>query len=386
MPKYFEFFCGGGMVRAALPRSWECVFANDFDPKKGKAYEENWGSNSLVVGDVKNVRAAELFVKSGREAADLAWASFPCQDLSLAGAGAGLRGDRSGTFWPFHNLMRELNARRAGPSIIALENVCGTLTSHEGKDFAAIVEAFSDLGYRVGAVVIDAAHFLPHSRPRLFVVCVKRGLKIPEGLIAKSPKLPWHPASLIKAHQALPKSCARNWIWWNLPKPRSRRIALSEIIETTGIEASWHSPEETEQLLSMMTDANYSKVQEARSQGRRVVGTLFRRTRYELGEGKVQRVEVRFDGKAGCLRTPAGGSSRQLVIEVGRSKVRTRLMSPRECARLMGLPESYQLPQSFNEALHLTGDGVAVPVVRFINSQLFMPLLAARQYELELAA
>ena len=67
--------------------------------------------------------------------ADLAWASFPCQDLSLAGQGAGLEGSRSGTFWTFINLMKGLKETLRNPRLIALENVCGALTSNFGKDF-----------------------------------------------------------------------------------------------------------------------------------------------------------------------------------------------------------------------------------------------------------
>ncbi|MEJ7659591.1 MAG: hypothetical protein WKG07_08175 [Hymenobacter sp.] len=60
--------------------------------------------------------------------------------MSLAGGGAGLKGDRSGTFWPFWRLMNGVIAEGRAPEIIALENVCGTLTSHGGKDFTAICD------------------------------------------------------------------------------------------------------------------------------------------------------------------------------------------------------------------------------------------------------
>ncbi|WP_261524214.1 DNA cytosine methyltransferase, partial [Burkholderia multivorans] len=60
------------------------------------------------------------------------------------------------------------------------------------------------------------------------------------------------------------------------------------------------------------------------------------------------------------------------------SKVRTRLISSRETARLMGLPDEYELPENYNEAYHLTGDGVAVPVVRHIAANLFEPILAVQ--------
>ena len=69
----------------------------------------------------------------------LAWASGRCEDLSLAGAGAGLQGERSGTFWPFWKLMMGLAADERAPRLIVLENVCGALTSHGGRDFSALL-------------------------------------------------------------------------------------------------------------------------------------------------------------------------------------------------------------------------------------------------------
>jgi DNA (cytosine-5)-methyltransferase 1 len=92
---------------------------------------------------------------------------------------------------------------------------------------------------------------------------------------------------------------------------------------------------------------------------------------------KVQRAEIRFDDVAGCLRTPAGGSSRQTIMLIDGKKVRSRLLSPREAARLMGLPEEYVLPNNYNEAYHLAGDGVAVPVVSFLAMNIFEPILAS---------
>src|SRR5690348_1330207 len=123
MNRFYEFFAGGGMARAGLGDAWECVFANDIDEKKTASYTANWGNDHLKIGDVAALTTADL---PGR--ADLAWASFPCQDLSLAGAYAGLKGERSGTFWPFWELMKALAEEDRAPSIIVLENVCGALT------------------------------------------------------------------------------------------------------------------------------------------------------------------------------------------------------------------------------------------------------------------
>lgn len=79
------------MARAGLGDGWRCLFANDFDERKAASYAANWGSDHLLVKDV-----AEVKVKDLPGEADLVWASFPCQDLSLAGDGAGLKGERSG--------------------------------------------------------------------------------------------------------------------------------------------------------------------------------------------------------------------------------------------------------------------------------------------------
>ena len=117
-PTFYEFFCGGGMVRAGLGAGWRCCFANDIDAKKARAYAENWGAAGLRVVDIHALGAADL-----PDRVALAWASFPCQDLSLAGPGGGLAAKRSGAFWGFHALMAALADEGRAPKIIALEAV-----------------------------------------------------------------------------------------------------------------------------------------------------------------------------------------------------------------------------------------------------------------------
>ena len=191
-PTFYEFFAGGGMARAGLGSSWKCLFANDFDRKKGETYRANWGSDALLVGDVRTLETKQL---PGH--ADLIWASFPCQDLSLAGAGAGLAGERSGTFWPFFALVKKLRADGRGPKLLALENVCGALTSHGGKDFSAICDALAGEGYNFGALVIDAALFLPQSRPRLFIVAVSEDVAVPADMIGQGAPSPFYTPGLV---------------------------------------------------------------------------------------------------------------------------------------------------------------------------------------------
>ncbi len=367
---FYEFFSGAGMARAGLGPQWHCLLANDIDRKKADTYRRNWGPEQLLCADVSDLKTADL-----PGYADLAWASFPCQDLSLAGSGAGLDGERSGTFWPFWRLMLKLREESRAPAMIALENVCGTLTSHGGKDFETICRAIVGGGYRFGALVVDAALFLPQSRPRLLAVAIANNAVAPDVIIDESPDERYHTRPLRNAFDRLPSSLKDKWIWWKLPDPPARELRFCDLFEENPVDVVWHTRQETQRLLAMMSKVNRAKVRSAKQSGGRVVGTVYKRTRRDARGQKAQRAEVRFDGVAGCLRTPAGGSSRQLVLVVEGQRVRSRLMSSRETARLMGLPDEYELPENYNEAYHLTGDGVVVPVVRFLANHVIEPVL-----------
>jgi DNA (cytosine-5)-methyltransferase 1 len=382
MPNFYEFFAGGGMARAGLGADWTCLFANDFDHKKGLAYQANWGTGGeLKVGDVNGVTLADL---PGR--ADLVWGSFPCQDLSLAGGGAGLRGERSGTFYPFWKVVRNLISNDRAPKLIALENVTGTLTSHGGKDFEAICQTFADAGYRYGALVINASLFVPQSRPRLFVIGVRDDVEIDPALLTPEPLEPFHTKGLCKAMDGVSGTARENLIWWNIPTPCHRNSTFADLVEENPTGVTWHTPAETKKLLAMMSATNLAKVNAAKRAERRMVGGVYKRTRLDENGVKVQRAEVRFDDIAGCLRTPAGGSSRQTIIVIDGNNIRSRLISTRETARLMGLADDYRLPRNYNEAYHLTGDGVAVPVVRYLAHHIFEPLLGVAAAQSQEAA
>lgn len=386
-PKFFEFFAGGGMARAGLGEAWECLFANDSDAMKVATYAANWGGDHILLEDVARLSTASL---PGR--ADLVWASFPCQDLSLAGDYRGLGKassavrTRSGTFWPFWRLVKALIAADRAPRLIVLENVTGALTSNGGKDFAAIGQALSDARYRFGAMVIDARRFLPQSRPRVFFVAVRHGEQIPARLYAAAPDATWRPPALVAAQSGLSAAALKDWVWWRLARPSARNAVFADLIEEQPTGVRWRTAEETRYLMSLMSEVNLRKVEEAKKLGRRVVGGVYRRTRADENGEKRQRAEVRFDDVAGCLRTPAGGSSRQTIMVVDGENVRSRLLSAREAARLMGLDDSYALPRRYNDAYHVCGDGVAVPVVRHIAEHILWPILQANPTGMMIAA
>ena len=368
-PAFFEFFAGGGMARIGLGSRWRCMFANEWRPEKAASYRRYFGGRELHVEDV-----AKLTLDDLPGVPTLVWASFPCQDLSLAGMGAGLDGPRSGAFWPFWRLIAQAIAAGRVPPVVVLENVVGTLSSHGGRDFTAIVETLSGSGYRVGALVMDAVRFLPQSRPRLFVVAAHSRHTISPGLCDSGEGEAWRPRSLREAYARLPERLRGAWMWWALPLPSADVPDLAALIERQPEGVAWHTAAGTERLLGLMAPPHREKVEEAQRARRRIVGTIYRRTRPNGRGGSAQRAEVRFDGISGCLRTPAGGSSRQAVIVVEGNRVRTRLLSPREAARLMGVPEDYPLPANYNEAYRLSGDGLAVPVVAWLEKHLLRPL------------
>jgi DNA (cytosine-5)-methyltransferase 1 len=373
-PTFFEFFAGGGMARLGLGSGWECTFANDWCDKKAAAYRAYHGGSEL-----RKCSVADLFPSDLPGTPRLVWGSFPCQDLSLAGNGAGLTGERSGAFTPFWKLIRGVIAGGRVPQIVALENVIGTLTSHGGRDFRTVIGALAQEGYRVGALVIDAVRFLPQSRPRLFIVGAHQGIAFSPNLVSSHPSEPWHTKSLRLAFEHLPARLQDNWAWWNLPVPNDPIPAFASLIEPEPTGVEWHTKEETDHLIDLMSPAHLEKLRKAQLLKKAIVGTVYRRIRPDEDGVKVQRAEIRFDQISGCLRTPAGGSSRQTVVLVDGRRIRSRLLSPREAARLMGVPDDYPLPKRYNEAYHLFGDGLAVPVVRWLSKHLLSQIAAADQ-------
>ena len=83
--------------------------------------------------------------------------------------------------------------------------------------------------------------------------------------------------------------------------------------------------------------------------------------------------ELRTDGIAGCLRTPRGGSGRQILFAAGEGRFNVRLLTPRECARLMGAA-GFTLKVPLNQALFGFGDAVCVPVIEWIANNYLNPL------------
>jgi DNA (cytosine-5)-methyltransferase 1 len=365
-----EFFAGGGLARLGLLAEFDVVWANDIDPMKAVAWTTNFGSVGFALGDVAALEPDTI------PSADLAWASFPCQDLSLAGDRAGLAAKRSGTFFGFTNVTKSLVAAGKAPKLLVIENVSGLLTSHNGQDFVAVMEAMGQLGYRGGALEIDARYFVPQSRPRVFIVCVRREVALPMGLVADGPKgLPFATPAILKAHSQLPDNLASDFVWWSLPAPPVSRQTINDVIDHSDL-AFWPEPK-TKALLASLSARHKALLTKIQATNQPSIATVFRRTRTKDGQKAIY-AEVRFDGLAGCLRTPSGGSSRQFFMFIRGGEVKVRALNAREAMRLMGVPDSYQLPKGQLTGLKIAGDGVAVPVVAWLSQHLLGKLVTKR--------
>ena len=363
MPKRVaEFFAGIGLMRMGLDLAgWQTVWANDIDEKKWEMYRDHFREDAthFVLGDVHEVQGA------GMPDCELVTASFPCNDLSLAGSRHGLAGIHSSAFWGFIEVLRGMGNRK--PPLVLLENVVGFLSSHDGNDFRDALLALNELGYAVDALIVDASRFVPQSRHRLFVVGKRDVEKSPsvcdEGFFQGNGR-PAALADFIFMHPEI------RWDIRPLPALPESTLRLHDIVEDVPLNSEiWWSRDRCDYLMNQMSPKHLAEAKAMMAGRNWSYGTVFRRVR----NGRSM-AELRTDGIAGCLRTPRGGSGRQILFCARRGEFRVRLVTPRECARLMGA-DDYTIKTSLNQALFGFGDAVCVPVIRWFSENYLNPLL-----------
>ena len=357
-PRVAEFFAGVGLVRMALEQAGaEVVFANDVSPVKARMYAANFGGEAFALGDIRALRGADI------PDAEVATASFPCTDLSLAGNRAGLNGRESGLVGEFLRIVGEMGAHR--PSAVMLENVTGFATSNGGRDLLATLEALNGLGYACDVLALDARRFAPQSRPRLFVLGA--AAPPPSALDGEAPLRPERVARLIETNPHL------RTLSPPLPSlPADSGRTLDDVAERLPpSDPRWWDAEGVARFLGSLSALN-----EARAAALRDAPRLTRRAAYRRTRGGKAVWEIRGDAISGCLRTTRGGSSRQALVEGGGGALRVRWMTAREYARLQGAPDFRWCAEPETQARFALGDAVCVPAVAWLARHWLLPLVA----------
>ncbi|MCC0766391.1 DNA cytosine methyltransferase [Micrococcus luteus] len=362
-PTVAEFFAGIGLARVGMERAGlRVTWANELESFKHQMYAGNFGADptdsEFVLGDVAHVRGDDL------PHVDVAWSSFPCTDLSLAGGRAGLSGKHSSTFYEFTRVLEEMGDRK--PAVVALENVTALASSHGGDDLAAAIRELNRLGYSADVLAIDARRFVPQSRPRLFIIAA---LTPPPSASIPNPEL--RPTWLdwvfedptLATHQAeLPP----------LPLPLTEGFS-STVEDIDEDDPRWWDKNRTSKFMDSLSPIQNKRVSVLMKQHAVSYRTAYRRTR-----GGVPVWEVRADDISGCLRTARGGSSKQAVVKAGNGNVKVRWMTPLEYARLMGAGD-YQLSGlRDSQILFGFGDAVCVDAVQWVAEHYLVPLIPTR--------
>jgi DNA (cytosine-5)-methyltransferase 1 len=378
MKKFAEFFAGVGLFREGLQlEGWKCEFANDISEEKRETYVSNFGDEDFHLGNVWDVSSDASLVPDD---VFMYTASFPCTDLSVAGGRAGLVGKESSSLGAIFDLIRQKKESGTEPKVVVLENVLGFLTSHQGKDIRETVINFNSLGYAVDIIHLDAIHFSAQSRPRVFVIAIDREIANIADVIRTSSDIKddfWkdHKADEFfrgpKVKTVFDLCLDLEMAKVNFDFSIGERHYLSDIVEVDLPENSpyWWKQERKEKLLGQMYTRHQELLLNWKDLPKFNYGSVYRRMRKGTSVA-----ELRTDGYAGCLRTPRGGSSKQILVRAGKGAIDVRLMTPREYARLQGVRDTFILPEVDNKAYFAMGDAVSVPVVKFLASKVLEPI------------
>ncbi|HEX5608947.1 MAG TPA: DNA cytosine methyltransferase [Solirubrobacterales bacterium] len=379
--QFLEFFAGTGLIHEALGAlGWTAVFANDNDPKKRAAYQANFPEVPFSEADIRDLDPRSL------PDAELASASFPCVDISRAGGRVGLHGESSGLVWAFLEHIEALCKAERQPRYLLLENVPGLL-SHS-KNIDELLHSIASLGYGVDVVQVDAKNFTPQTRDRVFIVCVygaERQMVRPappsqirryhvDNTYLRNPDLHWH-----------------HFVFPELPK---RKIDLDSVMERLpSNDPLWWDADRLSHFWDRLENGHDERLKQMLAEDFSGFLTATRRGRRRGVREQI--INVRFDRLASCLRTPKGGSSTQLILQIDNGAVNVRSILGIEAARLQGVNLSDSAPGfrrvgSRTDELFAFGDAVCVPAVRWVvehsimrhRSERFAPL---RQCDLSVA-
>jgi len=346
---FIDLFAGIGGIRIGFEEAGgNCVFTSEWDSYAQKTYSTNFSGSHAIAGDITQVNECDI------PDHDVLLGGFPCQPFSIAGVSKknalgrahGFACETQGTL--FFDVARIIAKKR--PKAFLLENVKNLRSHDKGRTFDVVMRTLKDeLGYDVHYKIIDGAHFVPQHRERIIIV----GFREPVA-----------------------------FDWNILDLPAKGESTLKDILHRTdGTEPylEWddnryfdHKSGKVNEKYTL-TDGLWNYLQ-AYAAKHRAAGNGF-------GFGLVN-----GDSVARTLSARYYKDGSEILVSQG-SRKNPRRLTPRECARLMGFPDTFQIPVSDTRAYKQFGNSVVVDVMRemarvmtpFVttNMQPELPILAA---------
>lgn len=323
--RFIDLFAGIGGIRMGFEaHKGECVFTSEWNEFSKKTYVQNYGEYHKFVGDIVPFPAEDV------PDHDVLLGGFPCQPFSIAGVSKknslgrphGFECTTQGTL--FFDVARIIAVKK--PSAFLLENVKNLLSHDKGNTFKVILQTLRDeLGYDVHYKVIDGKHFTPQHRERLIIV----GFRQKTGF---------------------------SWDDLQLPSEGPRLASILHKADGSEPYLEWDGDRffdgkrQSVQSKYTLTPKLWEYLQ-AYAEKHRAAGNGF-------GFGMTYP-----DGVARTLSARYHKDGSEILVYQG-EKLRPRRLTPRECARLMGFPDTFQIPVSDTQAYRQFGNSVVMPVMK----------------------
>ena len=302
---FIDLFAGLGGFRLALESlGAECVYSSEWDEPVRKVYSDNF--DEIPDGDITQVDEKSI------PDHDILCAGFPCQAFSISGKQHGFEDSRGTLFFDVARIVKEKQ-----PKVVFMENV-KNFASHDGGRTLEVVRAtMEDLGYTFFYKVLSAVDFgIPQKRERIYMVCFRNDLNVAS---------------------------------FNYPKPFELQKHVEDFLLSDENMVSHLYVDRPDTYFNGKKDEHYSNktirlgIVNKGGQGERIYST--------------KGIAITLSANGGGVFSKTGG---YLI------NGRTRKLHPRECARLMGFPDSYIISDSPNQAYKQFGNSVVIDVLQLI--------------------
>ena len=317
---FIDLFAGLGGFRIALESlGAECVYSNEWDIHAQKVYAANFGD--IPDGDITKVDEKKI------PAHDILCAGFPCQAFSISGKQRGFEDSRGTLFFDVARIVKEKK-----PKVVFLENVKNFATHDNGKTLQVVKATMEELGYDFYQKVLNAVDYgVPQKRERIYMVCFRKDLAI-------------------------------NSFQYPPPFPLVKHVEDFLINDESVVEKLYINRSDT--FYNGKQDSTYSNssirlgIVNKGGQGERIYST--------------KGIAITLSAYGGGIFAKTGG---YLV------NGRTRKLHPRECARIMGYPDSYIIAENNNQAYKQFGNSVVIDVLQYIAVEIGKSLTEKQHIE-----